>query len=415
MDFKKNYFPPYKALMTIYLFMIFSAFLFNTPVEILSGIKKIILSPDILITDNMAVGGIGASLINASLTSIASILILLLAKVRPTGSTIMSLWLMTGFSFLGKNLFNIWPIILGVYIFSRIQKEPFRNYTLIALLGTSLSPIVSQIAFGSGNITLLSILLGIIVGVFSGIILPPIASYSVRVHNGYNLYNIGFACGLIATLLMSIFRSIGINFSSRLIWHTGSNLVLLIFILIICIYLIILGLKDSKDTKSTLVKLNKESGRLVTDFFFLYGETTYINMGILGIISTLFIIIIGGDLNGATICGIFTIMGFACFGKNIRNVIPVMIGATLAGLFNISPITSPSLLLSILFSTTLAPIAGKFGYKLGILAGIVHVYIVSSIGYLHGGLNLYNNGLAGGFAAMILIPIITTFKEEASI
>ena len=415
MDFKKNYFPPYKVLMSLYLFMILFAFLLDTPVEILSGLKEIILSPDILITDNMAVGGLGAALINASLTSIASIILLLIAKVRPTGSTIMSLWLMTGFSFLGKNLFNIWPLILGVYLFSKIQKEPFRNYTLIALLGTSLSPIVSQIAFGSDKISFISILLGIALGTFAGFILSPIASYSVRAHNGYNLYNIGFACGLIATIFMSMFRSIGIDFSSRLIWHTGSNTILLVFLLLVCIYLIVIGLKDTRDTKSTLLKLNKESGRLVTDFFFLYGETTYINMGILGIISTLFIIIIGGDLNGATICGVFTIMGFGCFGKNIRNVIPVMIGATLAGLFNISPITSPSLLLSILFSTTLAPIAGKFGYKSGILAGIIHVNIVSSIGYLHGGLNLYNNGLAGGFAAMILIPIITTFKEEASI
>ena len=423
MNFKKNFFPPYKVLMILYLFMILFALLLNTPSEIFSGLKEIILSPDILITDNMEVGGIGAALVNASLTSIASIILLLIAKVRPTGSTIMSLWLMTGFCFLGKNLFNIWPIILGVYIFSRIQKEPFRNYSLIALLGTSLAPIVSQVAFGSETISITSLLLGISLGVLAGIILPPIASHSVRAHNGYNLYNIGFACGLIATLFMSIFRSIGVDFSSRLIWHTGSNNILFIFLMIVCIYLIILGVKHPNTsvktihtpTKNTLFKLNKESGRLVTDFFFLYGEITYINMGILGIMSTFFIIIIGGDLNGATICGIFTIMGFGCFGKNIRNVIPVMLGATLAALFNISPINSPSLILSILFSTTLAPIAGKFGFTSGIIAGIVHVNIVSSIGYLHGGLNLYNNGLAGGFAAMILIPIITTFKKEASL
>ena len=56
--------------------------------------------------------------------------------------------------------------------------------------------------------------------------------------------------------------------------------------------------------------------------------------------------------------------------------------------------------------------AGQFGWKYGILAGVIHVNIVTNIGYLHGGLNLYNNGLAGGFVAMILIPLITTFKKE---
>ena len=69
-------------------------------------------------------------------------------------------------------------------------------------------------------------------------------------------------------------------------------------------------------------------------------------------------------------------------------------------------------MLAILFSTCLAPIAGQFGSLIGILVGIVHINIVSNIGYIHGGLNLYNNGLAGGFVAMILIPLITTFKKE---
>lgn len=133
-------------------------------------------------------------------------------------------------------------------------------------------------------------------------------------------------------------------------------------------------------------------------------------MGILGILATLFVVLIGGDLNGATIA-VFHYNWFVPW-KNIKNTIPVVIGASIAALFNVNPITSPSLLLSILFSTTLAPICGKFGWKYGILAGVIHVNIVTNIGYLHGGLNLYNNGLAGGFVAMILIPLITTFKKE---
>ena len=242
--------------------------------------------------------------------------------------------------------------------------------------------------------------------------MPPIASHSIKAHNGYNLYNIGFASGLLATLLMSIMRGLGIDLDSRLIWHSGSNKLLFILLIICCIYLIIMGVIYGKNNKTTLSNINKQTGRLISDFYILFGETTYINMGILGILATCFVIVIGGDLNGATICGIFTIIGFGCFGKNIKNTIPIVIGATIAAIFNINEVTSPSLLLSILFSTTLAPICGKFGWKYGVLAGIIHVNIVTNIGYLHGGLNLYNNGLAGGFVAMILIPLITTFKKE---
>lgn len=412
MKLLKNFYPPYIVLSILYLFFIIFAFCLDTPSEILNGLKEIILSPDILITDYMHVGGIGAALVNASLTSFCSLLLLTLIGIKPNGSTIMSLWLMTGFSLLGKNVFNIWPIIIGVYLFSKYQKEPFLNYILVALLGTSLSPIVSYISFESNNYEPLSIILGILLGIIVGFILPPIASYSIKAHNGYNLYNIGFASGLLATLLMSIMRGLGINLESRLLWHTGSNKILFILMFICCIYLIIVGLIYGKNNKRNLSNINKQTGRLISDFYLIFGESTYINMGILGILSTLFVILIGGDLNGATICGIFTIIGFGSFGKNIRNTIPIIIGATIAGIFNVNEINSPSLLLSILFSTTLAPISGKFGWKYGILAGMIHVNIVANIGYLHGGLNLYNNGLAGGFVAMILIPLITTFKKE---
>lgn len=408
----KNYYPPYVILSILYLFFILFAFCLDSPSEIFHGLKSIILSSDILITDYMEVGGIGAALVNAALTSLFSLLLLIIIGIKPNGSTIMSLWLMTGFSFLGKNIFNIWPIILGVYLFSRYQKEPFLNYILVALLGTSLSPVVSQISFGSNQYNLILIILGVLLGITVGFILPPIASHSIKAHNGYNLYNIGFASGLIATLLMSILRGFGINLDSRLIWHSGSNKILSILLLICCIYLIIIGIIYGKNKKTTLTNINKQTGRLISDFYILFGETTYINMGILGILATCFVILIGGDLNGATICGIFTIMGFGCFGKNVKNTVPIVIGATLAAISNINEVTSPSLVLSILFSTTLAPICGKFGWKYGVLAGIIHVNIVTNIGYLHGGLNLYNNGLAGGFVAMILIPLITTFKKE---
>lgn len=412
MKLLKNYYPPYVILSILYLFFIVFAFFLDTPKEIFYGLKSIILSSDILITDYMEVGGIGAALVNASLTSLLSILLLMIIGIKPNGSTIMSLWLMTGFSFLGKNIFNIWPIIFGVYLFSKYQKEPFLNYTLVALLGTSLSPIVSQVSFGDNLYRPIPIILGILVGIIVGFVLPPIASHSIKSHNGYNLYNIGFASGLLATLLMSIMRGFGIDLDSRLIWHSGSNRILFVLLMICCIYLIIIGVIYGKNKKSNLNNINKQTGRLISDFYIVFGESTYINMGILGILATCYVVLIGGDLNGATICGIFTIIGFGCFGKNIKNTIPIVIGATIAAIFNVNAVNSPSLLLSILFSTTLAPICGKFGWKYGVLAGIIHVNIVTNIGYLHGGLNLYNNGLAGGFVAMILIPLITTFKKE---
>jgi len=53
------------------------------------------------------------------------------------------------------------------------------------------------------------------------------------------------------------------------------------------------------------------------------------------------------------------IVGFGAFGKHLRNVFPVMLGATLASLLNIWEINSPGMVLGILFSSTLALFQGN--------------------------------------------------------
>ena len=247
---------PYIALIVLYIFLIVFAFVVDKPMEIFQGLKNIILTSDILISDYVEIGGIGATLVNASLTSLLSLLLLMFIGIKPNGSTIMSLWLMTGFSFFGKNILNVWPIVFGVYLFSKYQKEPFLNYILMALLGTTLAPVVSQVGLGVRFPTIVSIALGILIGIFVGFILPPIASYTVKAHNGYNLYNIGFAAGLIATVVMSIFRALGIGFESRLIWNSSSNSILLIFLILISLYLIVIGIVYGKNLKENLFNLN---------------------------------------------------------------------------------------------------------------------------------------------------------------
>lgn len=402
--------------MIIYAFFLLFAFIVDSPSEIMNGFIRIIKSPDILISDYMAVGGIGATLVNVSLTSSLCLCILIKNKVKPNGSTIMAMWLVTGFSFIGKNVFNICPVIFGVYLFSKHQKEPFLNYILVALLSTSLAPVVTQFSLGGELPTYVSIIIGIGLGIAVGFILPPIASYSIKIHNGYNLYNIGFASGLIATLLMSILRYLGIDFDDRLTWHTGDNITLVIFLFIIGFFLIFVGMRYGKDNMKNMKRLTKQTGRLVSDFYILFGNTIYINMGILCMLGSAVVLVLDADLNGATICAIFTMIGFGSFGKNVRNILPLIAGAIIAASFGeivgAGNVNDPVTILAILFSTCLAPIAGQFGIVPGIIAGIVHVNIVSNIGYLHGGLNLYNNGLAGGFVAMILLPLITTFKKE---
>lgn len=409
---KRKLYPSYSLSILIFSIFIVFGLIVDGPINVFNGLKAIIFSPDILITDYVEVGGIGAAFVNAGLVTLLSIALLIIIGIKPNGSTLMSLWLMAGFSFFGKNILNVWPIILGVWTYSKYKKEPFLNYSLIALLGTSLAPAVSQLSFVGLFPLYVSIPLGCAIGVGIGFVLPPLAANCTKLHQGYNLYNVGFASGLLGTMLMAIFRALGVTFETKLIWSTGNNLIFSVFLITIFLILIGFGVYDNKDALKNTSKITKHSGRLVSDYYIMYGKAAYINMGILGIISTIIVIIIGGELNGPTMGGIMTIVGFGAFGKHPRNVIPIMIGALLSSILNIWGIASPQMLISMLFSTTLAPIAGQFGWKCGILAGFLHVCTVMNTGYLHGGLNLYNNGLAGGFVAMTLIPLIHAFRRE---
>jgi len=71
--------------------------------------------------------------------------------------------------------------------------------------------------------------------------------------------------------------------------------------------------------------------------------------------------------------------------------------------------SDPGAILAALFGTTLAPIAGTFGPFVGILAGFIHLSVVMNVGFLHGGMNLYNNGFAGGIVAAVFISVLGAF------
>lgn len=411
----KRLFGPYAVLLSFYSLFILYAFCVDSPRTLLDGLLLIIKSKDLLITDYIELAGFGAALINVSLVGIACIVLMLVSKVKPNGAIIMALWLANGFSFFGKNIVNIWPVMFGVYLFSVYQRKPFINYALVCLLSTSLAPIVSQttyMEFFNYN-EVMGIITGGLVGIVAGFLLPSLASYTIRVHSGYNLYNVGFAAGLIGMLYASFSQVVGIDIVPVFIWGIRYDKIISIFVYSISLTLIGIGLLcDGKNGLKKLRRLTTHSGRLVTDFYMIYNESTYINMGILGIFSCTVMLLLGANLNGPTLGGIFTIMGFGAFGKHILNVMPVMIGAILSSALNTLELTSASNTLAILFSTCLAPIAGQFGWRWGVLAGFLHVSFIPGMGKLHAGLNLYNNGFGAGFVAMILLPIITALRKR---
>lgn len=413
MNFNLN---PYKRKLDVYtvhliiFLFIGSIGIFITPYkDLFIGIKNILTTRSILLTDYMYVSGIGATLLNASITSLLILLLYKINKTKETGSMIMSLWLTLGFSMVGKNFINIWPTIIGVYFYSKIQKESFSNYILIATLSTSVSPISSEIFKILNLNSSITLLISISISIFVGMIIPPLAKFTLKMHQGYNLYNVGFANGLISILIISILNYFKIEIKPNLLWSNEYKNISLFLIISLIIFLLLLGIKKSDYSK--FPNILKHSGRTITDFYLMYGNSSYLNMGILGIIFLSYILIINGDLNGPTIALLFCIIGFGSTGKHPLNTIPLALGVSFTAYISNIQLNSPTILLTSLGSTALAPISGKFGAIIGFITGCLHLILMKYIGHLSSGINLYNNGFIAGILAIILIPIIDGFKK----
>lgn len=399
------------ALVPVYFIM---AGFFLQPVnEIIPGILAIIREPDFLITDYFIVGGIGAAFINAGALTLISLAIFYFLGMDVDGHTITSSFLMFGFSLFGKNLLNIWTILLGVVLYAKYHKTSVTRYIYIGFYGTSLSPIITQVMLTGQMPVLFRFVLCVFTGITIGFVLPPLCTHVHFAHKGYSLYNVGFGGGIIATVIMSLFKSFGITMESRLIWSTGNNPLFTVLLAVLFCGMIVTGFMTDKEVVKHYREIIKAHGLGGTDYLKTNGgPATIVNMGVNGLAATLFVAALGCDLNGPVIGSIFTVVGFSATGKHIRNILPIMFGVWIASWTKSWNITDPSATLALLLSTTLAPIAGEFGIFAGLLAGFLHSSVSLNVGIVYGGMNLYNNGFAGGLVAIFLVPVIQSIMDR---
>jgi hypothetical protein len=385
------------------------------PAGVARGLAAIIISRDTLLTDYFGIGGIGAGCVNAGLLTLCACFVYYRTGAKMTGAAVACLFLVLGFALFGKNLLNIWPIVIGVALYSRFRGESFSTHINTAFFGVALAPIFSEILFSGSLSAAVSVPLAIATGLAIGFVLAPAAAQLFKAHMGHSLYNMGFTAGLVGTLVVALYKSYGFVPDPVFVWTTGNNVLLGTFLALVFASMIALGYRFDRRVPSGLKKVIASTGQSPTDFIALAGiGPTLANMGICGAIGMAYILAVGGELNGPVIGAIFTIVGFAAFGKHPRNIVPIMIGVFLGSLAKPWNADDPSILLAALFGTTLAPIAGRFGWRWGVVAGFIHSSAALTVGPVHAGLNLYNNGFAAGIVASVLVPVIIAIRSRTS-
>ncbi|TVP85556.1 MAG: DUF1576 domain-containing protein [Acholeplasmataceae bacterium] len=377
-----------------------------------SGLRLIWRHPGALISDFITVGGLFPTLLNIYLTTWAAILLLFLLKVKWNGIVFAGLFTIAGFAFFGKTPFNIVPIWLGILTYSRLQHVPTLKLLGAYMFGTGLGPVVSYTWFAIPLSLWATIPLGLLVGVIAGYLIGPIATTILPVHKGYNLYHVGFTIGFISMLFATLFRALGLDLNVGTAITYEHHWFLFWLVMAVSILCLVYPLFNIKESLTGFKKTIREEGKLLSDFIEMHGlKGTLTNVGLLGLMMLVVVLVLRFELNGPMVGGIFTVMGFGAFGKHVTNVLPVMFGSYLAtflpniNLYDIGPS------IVIFFVTALAPITIRYGVIAGVIAGFIHMVIAPTALYFQGGFDLYNNGFTAGFTAALIVIFVDYIKR----
>ena len=398
----------FRFFLTAAALLLGAAVLAEPSPELLRGLVRIITHEAGLITDPIVTGGLGAALLNTALVLLCGIALVRGHRLPFTGATIACLLMLTGFSLLGKNILNIQPFLLGTWLYTRFARETFASYVYLSLFGTCLSPMASYVYHNmEGPGAWLAMWT---IGTAIGFFLPPIAAYTVRIHQGYNLYNVGFSAGFAGMAAASVLRGFGVTFETEGSWSASAHLPLTGLLLLLFLGLIAWG-AGLGCRPGDYRRLLRHSGRMVADFVVLDGlPVTLVNMGLCGLVGLGYYLLTGVPLSGPMACCLLSLCGFAAFGKHLKNILPVMAGAVSMALLMHTSLRDQPVLLGCVFCTGLAPVAGQFGPVWGFIAGCLHMAVVLNTAFLHGGMNLYNNGFAAGLVCVVLIPLIEALR-----
>ncbi len=406
------------------LFSIFSVVLFFAAAVIAAfaagdwkglaeGVWLIVVSRDALITDYFELVGYGAAFLNAAFVLGISIALVVSQKIPFTGPTMAALFINAGYALWGKNPVNIIPVILGTALYAKTHKSKLSRYIYTALFGTCLAPLLTELVYLFPFGQPVNFLLAVAVGIFIGFVMPPLSMHTASMHLGYNLFNVGFSGGILAFAIVCILRAFGMESDSVLIWKEGRNIYIGTGLFLYFLIAIVFGFLISGRKIGGLKKIMGRPGRAVADFVLMDGAgATLMNMGLVGIVCELYILLVGGDFSGPIVGAVLAVFGFSAFGVHIKNYLPVLAGVYLSTFFTVFSPDTPGIQLAAVFSAGLAPIAGQFGVLAGMIAGFLHAAVVMCTGQMYGGLNLYNNGFSAGWVAIIMVPVIESFMKH---
>ena len=450
-----------ERLIRAYALFISLFFLLATPIAIIytkewdffENLWEILTSPSKLVTDYFALGGLGSTFFNAAVCGLIANLIIYAFKVHTNATTLAGYMLVVAHCFYGLNFLNMWPPFIGVLLYCIVMKRKVSENIHIAFFATALAPFVSEVLFrysvGSFDpavtqINFVGISIAIICGIGVGFIVLPLLPGTTAMHRGYNLYKAGLAIGMLGIFIYAfMYNTLGIdvppvvpidNPEYYALPHAYRGFMNVFFVALFG-STFLLGFFMNHRSIKEYRQLLRCTG-YGTDFTDKFGmPICMVNIAVYGlaIVAYINIVCVLPDIfpilpdcagfTGATVGVVFAALTFASDGQHPRNVFPIVVGYVLlfvvvllicfvSGLEIPWTLSTQAYINGLAFATGLCPIAGKYGFKYGVAAGMLSATICTVTASMHGGFVLYNGGFTAGLSALILIPLLDFYKVK---
>ena len=429
------------------LCFVVAAFIMPDRSTAFSGFYKILTSTCKVSTNYFALGGYAATFLNMGLVGLFCWALCWLPGAKAVNVTNFGFLLTVGFGAWGINPLNMIPTILGVLLYALVKKEKAGSLVNAMMFSTGIAPLISDLLLRYPNTEMvgfnpLGLGLALFVGLIIGFFLPAGLSFAPNVHKGFNLYSAAVPVGMTAfflrTVLYNVMLGKKIGDVSALSsmgaldvqsWPATNIFCFVLFGLCI-LFALLMGCKP-KDYWNLL----KDSG-FGANFATKYGNAPFLmNVGVFGLMIVAYFnlagLIDGKEVwTGMTFGIVFCMLCTCDSGSHPGNVWPIMAGYMVASflfgwIFKLLggetyslTIGAQAILIGLCYANGLSPIAGKYGWPLGMLASGLHYLLVTAVPDMHGGFCLYNGGFTAALICLMFVPQLEKFcktKEERAL
>ena len=392
--------------------------------EMFSGLGRICTLPAQLTKDYFKpeLGSVSGTMLNFFLVGAVFCAMMFLPEAKVNGVTVLAFFLTIGFCSYGMSILNILPLVLGVFVYSLIKRQPFGKFINFAMFSTAVSPLITQVLFyypvmgEAPHLTLLGVALALLIGVVVGCAMPALCAHAPNFHKGYNLFNAGPAAGFLCFVIYAIlYKTLGVE-APAIAANLGDGhwMYVNVFCILLFVLCLVCGFVINGNSFKGYAALIRDSG-FKSDFTAKYAPGVCVmNVGIYGLFILAYYNLIGAKFTGTTMGAVFCMLCCACNGATPLNVLPIMVGYWIASLFGATAINAQGIIVGLCFASGLAPISGEYGIIAGIVAGILHYCLVTSVPAIHGGFNLYNGGFTAGIVCFVYIPILEHYFKSRS-